>query len=167
MTPAGTEAYAEALELGRLLAGAGAAVATGGYGGTMEAVCRGAVEAGGATIGYTVEGWTMRTVNAFLTEERRTADLYVRLRHLIEDADALVVLGGGIGTLVELALAWNLFYMRLIPQRPLVLVGERWRRTIDQVREHLEISDAHMDHVRFVENVGRCVELLRGEGVLQ
>ena len=48
-----SQLYADSLELGRRLAEAGFVVATGGYTGTMEAVLRGAREAGAHTVGYT------------------------------------------------------------------------------------------------------------------
>ncbi|MFN8411896.1 MAG: hypothetical protein U0Z26_05870 [Anaerolineales bacterium] len=60
----GTAAYEEARELGKLLAEQGHAVLTGGYMGTMEAVSRGASEAGGHVIGVTcidIEDWQVKT----------------------------------------------------------------------------------------------------------
>ena len=52
--------YRDARRLGRLLAVAGYAVRSGGYSGVMEAVSRGAAEAGGQAIGVTVESWSSR-----------------------------------------------------------------------------------------------------------
>jgi uncharacterized protein (TIGR00725 family) len=166
MTPPGAADYAAAVRLGELLALSGADVACGGYGGIMEAVARGAVENGGRAIGYTVRGWSMRTPNAYLTREHACADLYERLRHLIESADALVTLGGGIGTLVELALAWNHLYMKLIPLRPLLIVGPAWRQALDQMTALLEISDAHLALVDHCDDVEAAVDRLREKGVL-
>ncbi len=69
----GSPAYAEAYELGKLLALAGHTVLTGGYMGTMEAVSRGANEAGGHVIGVTcadIEAWRGTRANAWVKEER-------------------------------------------------------------------------------------------------
>ncbi len=78
----GSPAYAEAYELGKLLALAGHTILTGGYIGTMEAVSRGANEAGGHVIGVTctdIETWRGVGVNAWVQEERRFATLQERL----------------------------------------------------------------------------------------
>jgi predicted Rossmann-fold nucleotide-binding protein len=72
---------------------------------------------------------------------------------------------GGIGTLVEVALARNLFYMRLIEPRPLVLVGSSWARAIEDLRGVLEASDAHMEHIETCPDVESAVEHLKLRGV--
>ena len=161
MASAEDPSYRSALELGRALARCGADVACGGYGGVMEAVSRGAHESGGRAIGYTVDGWTMRTPNRFLAEDRPCSDLYERLQRLIEDSSALVALGGGIGTLVEVALAWNQLYMGLIDERPLIVVGSGWARAIDGLSGFLEISDAHLEHLVICEDTDAVVSHLR------
>ena len=161
-----TTDYRAALRFGELLARGGADVACGGYGGVMEAVSRGVTEHGGSAIGYTVRGWDMRTPNVYLTNERPCADLYERLRHLIESSNALVTLGGGIGTLVELALAWNNLYMKLIPLRPLLIVGGAWQQTLDRMTTLLEITDAHMALVEFCDDVDVAADVLVRKGVL-
>src|SRR5689334_18917846 len=99
----GSEIYAEAQRLGRLLAEAGYVVCNGGYGGLMEASARGAREAGGHTVGVTCVIWP-RSANSYIAEECRTESFLARLLTLIERADAFIVLPGGTGTLAELAL---------------------------------------------------------------
>lgn len=158
--------YASALRIGELIALGGGNVATGGYGGVMEAASRGAVENGGRAVGFTVQGWTMREPNEYLSDNRPSADLYDRLRSLIEGSNAMVTLGGGIGTLAELALAWNHLYMRLILPRPLIVVGKDWKKVINDVRRLLEISDTHMALVEFCDDVDAAVESLRSKGIL-
>ena len=64
--------YAEALELGRALAAAGFAVCTGGYGGVMEAVSRGARESGGRVLAVTSTFFRPRA-NRWVEEETRVA----------------------------------------------------------------------------------------------
>ena len=79
-------AYTEAKELGKLLAQRGHTVLTGGYIGTMEAVSRGASEAGGHVIGVTcedIEAWRPIRANAWVKEEIRKKTLIERLTALI------------------------------------------------------------------------------------
>src|SRR5512142_1263980 len=87
----GESAYAEAMELGRLLAKRGHTVLTGGYIGTMEAVSRGANEAGGHVIGVTceeIEAWRPTKANTWVIEEIRKKTLLERLHALIHGSDA-------------------------------------------------------------------------------
>src|SRR5690348_2750235 len=98
--------YAVAHELGRALAARGFVVCSGGYGGVMEAVSRGAKEADGQTIGITTNFFT-RKANPWIDEEIRVDQWRDRLFALIERGDAYVACPGGTGTLVELAVAWE------------------------------------------------------------
>lgn len=130
--------YRQAARLGELAASAGWWVATGGYGGTMEAVSRGASEVGGEVLGVTceqIESWRDVTPNRWVRREVRCETLRERLYRLIELGDALIALPGGVGTLSEVALSWSLLQTAELSPRPLVLVGDRWRRTVDAYRE--------------------------------
>ena len=125
--------YEQALNLGRSLAEKGFTVLTGGYIGTMEAVSRGAAEAGGHVIGVTcdeIESWRPVSPNRWVYEERRYPTLRERLYALIEDCDAALALPGGIGTLAEVAVMWSQMQVGAIPARPLVLIGPGWRETL-------------------------------------
>src|SRR5829696_4045116 len=113
--------YQEAYQLGRLLAEAGHSVCTGGYAGAMEAVSRGAHEVGGHVVGITLDPWTLTfqlSANRWVREEVATANLYVRLERLLA-GDALVAVHGGVGTLTEIAFAWNLLQTHDLAPRPL------------------------------------------------
>jgi len=157
----GEDGYQQAFRLGRLLAGAGYTVCSGGYGGVMEAVSRGAAEAGGTVVGVTVQPWSARLrPNAWLTRELSTAHLFERLQHLIS-SDAYVALPGGPGTLGEVALTWNLFQTASIPHRPLILVGEAWRRLIQCLKPALRVEPRDLALLRFVETVDEIVPALR------
>lgn len=130
----GEPAYDEALLLGRLLGDAGHTVLTGGYIGTMEAVSRGASQAGGHVIGVTceeIENWRGVKANQWVAEELRYATLHERLLTLVEECDAAIALPGGIGTLAEISVMWNNMYIDAMPVRPLVLIGEGWRAVVD------------------------------------
>src|SRR2546430_10748460 len=106
-----SDEYLAAQQLGRALAERGFSVVTGGYNGVMEAVSRGAKEAGGHVIGGTVDVIARnfeRVPNAFLDQEVRTPALLERIDKLVELGAAYVVLPGGAGTPAELGIALNL-----------------------------------------------------------
>lgn len=158
---AGDPAYAEAMRLGRLLAEGGYAVCTGGYSGLMEAVSRGAAEAGGRVVGVTVKSWASRLQpNAWLGEEIAAEHLFERLLRLTE-SDAYVALSGGLGTLGEVALAWNLFQTESIPVRPLILVGDLWPRLVACLKAELRVEPHDLQLVQFAETVDGVVPLIR------
>ncbi|MGH9182767.1 MAG: TIGR00725 family protein [Acidimicrobiales bacterium] len=100
-TPAEVE-VAEAV--GRGLAGAGAVVVCGGLGGVMEAACRGARRAGGITVGI-LPGDDRSTANPYLTVALPTGLGELRNGLVVRAADAVIAVGGGYGTLSEIALA--------------------------------------------------------------
>jgi hypothetical protein len=138
----GDAAYAEAFKLGQLLAQAGHTVLTGGYIGTMEAVSRGASEAGGHVIGVTceeIERWRPVRANAWVKEEWRKTTLLERLEAIITASDAAIALPGGPGTLTEIALTWNLMIIQSLPPRPLILVGAGWRLVLETFFRSLDI----------------------------
>jgi uncharacterized protein (TIGR00730 family) len=125
----GTVPYREAEATGRAIAQAGLAVATGGYIGAMEAVSRGAAEAGGRVIGVTcdqIERWRPIRPNPWVQQEIRHPTLRERAYGLIEIGAALIALPGGVGTLSEVALAWSLLQTGEIGPRPVVLIGDGW-----------------------------------------
>ena len=130
----GDSSYAEAYELGKLLAQAGHAVLTGGYIGTMEAISRGANEAGGHVIGVTcdeIEKWRSVKANLWVQEERHFQTLEQRLIELVHTCDAAIALPGGPGTLTEIALTWNLMIVDSTPVKPLILVGKSWKKVLE------------------------------------
>jgi uncharacterized protein (TIGR00725 family) len=131
----GSTAYKEARQLGRLLAEHGHTVLTGGYIGTMEAVSRGAAEAGAHVIGVTcaqIENWRAIGANPWVKEEWRKESLIERLEALITGCDAALALPGGPGTLAEVSLMWNLMIIGGLDRRPLVLIGDGWRLVFDE-----------------------------------
>jgi uncharacterized protein (TIGR00725 family) len=126
--------YAEALELGSALAAAGFAVCTGGYGGVMEAVSRGARESGGRVLAVTSSFFRPRT-NRWVEEETRVATWQERLFELVRIGDGYVACKGGTGTLVELAVVWEMLNKKAMEQRPFVVLGDFWQPILDRVRE--------------------------------
>ena len=161
----GSLAYNEAIELGRLLAQRGHTVLTGGYIGTMEAVSRGACEAGGHVIGVTcedIENWRKVAPNRWVNEERRWKTLIERLQGLIDGCDAALALPGGPGTLTEIALMWNLMVVESLHRRPLILIGNGWQSVLDQVFTQLDgYVPAHQrELLTFAKDIHTAVEKL-------
>src|SRR3989440_11734304 len=97
-----SDEYLAAQRLGEALAERGFDVVTGGYNGVMEAVSRGAKEAGGHVVGVTVDVIAtnfQRVPDSYLGQEGRTAPLLERIDKLVEAGAAYVILPGGAGTL--------------------------------------------------------------------
>src|SRR5215471_20319547 len=126
--------YQEARLLGRALAEAGFAVCSGGYAGVMEAVSRGANESGGKTYGVTAEFFKAKA-NAWVDKEIRVKTWQERLFELVRLADGFVTCKGGTGTLVELAVVWEMLNKSVISGKPLVVLGDFWVPVLDRVRE--------------------------------
>ncbi len=150
--------YLEAVELGKYLAQRGHTVLTGGYIGTMEAVSRGAAEAGGHVIGVTcedLERWRPVSRNNWVLEEWRKQTLFDRLQTLIEKCDAAFALPGGPGTLTEIALTWNLMIIKSLPVRPLILIGNGWKKVFDQLFTSMEsyVADVQRELLHFAPDV--------------
>lgn len=119
--------YQHAFALGREIAQLGARVVCGGGGGVMEAVCRGASEAGGRTLGVVV-GET--APNAWVTDLLREQDLADRLRRLRDESQAAIFLPHGLGTLLEITWMAESIAKGQVAPRPLVFLGLFWRRTV-------------------------------------
>jgi len=126
--------YAQARELGRCLAERDFAVCSGGYGGVMEAASRGAKEAGGKTYGVTAEFFG-RKVNAWVDVEVKRKSWEERLFELIRLADGFVACKGGTGTLVELAVVWEMLNKSVMARKPFAVLGDFWQPILERVRK--------------------------------
>lgn len=157
--------YEEARLLGGLLAQRGHTVLTGGYIGVMEAVSRGASEAGGHVIGVTcedIEAWRKVKANAWVKEEWRKKTLLERMQAIIEGCDAAIAMPGGLGTLAEISVMWNLMAVESLHRRPLILVGQGWRSTLDQFFNSFEsyMPFHQREDLLFAEDVQGAVHSL-------
>lgn len=152
--------YKEALKLGALLVEAGFDVCSGGYAGVMEAISRGAHEAGGHVIGVTMEQFKSAP-NPYLKKVEPSADFYARLQTLILESAGYIALRGGMGTVTEISLVWNKLVMGVLPKRPLILLGECWPHAINCIRENLVVSDEDMTHLLFAATADEAVKLLQ------
>jgi len=167
----GSQGYQDAVELGEMLAKQGFVVQTGGYIGTMEGVSRGASQAGGYVIGITcdvIENWRKVKPNAWVKEERRFPTIRERLYDLIETCDAALALPGGVGTLTEISLMWNLLLTEAIAPRPLIIIGQGWKsvfdRFIETSAEYVPLSQRRW--ASFAENNAAALNRLLNPGQL-
>lgn len=152
-----TPTYRLAQELGAALARAGFAVASGGCGGVMEAASRGAAEAGGKVIGVIATAFPGKA-NRWVQEIIVVQKWEERLLRLVAIGDGYVACPGGTGTLVELAVVWEMLCKRLLSGRPLVALGDFWKPII----EHMEAAEpASRGLVQVVDSVTAALESLK------
>ena len=118
--------YAAAMDIGRLVAEAGATLVCGGLSGVMEAAARGAKEAGGVTIGI-LPGHERSLANPYLDHVITTGMGHARNLAVVSSGDAVVAVGGSFGTLSEIGLAARV-------GRPVVILSG-WRLQNDQGTE--------------------------------
>lgn len=112
-----------AQETGRLLAARGAIVVCGGLGGVMEAAAKGAKSNGGVTVGI-LPGTDLTAANAYIDVPLATGLGEMRNFLIVRVAQALIAIGGGIGTLSEIALAQR-------TEKPVIGLHDSFRNAID------------------------------------
>jgi uncharacterized protein (TIGR00730 family) len=156
----GEQEYQDAYRLGMLLAEQRWTLCNGGHDGTMEAAARGAKQAGGRTIGISFSLYEATRVNTWLDQEILAETLFARLEQLVTLGDAFVVLRGGIGTLLELCLVWNLVQSPEFAHKPVVVVGETWERVTAVLKTELPMHPWEASAPQLVPTVEAAVELL-------
>jgi uncharacterized protein (TIGR00730 family) len=125
------EVYQEVKRLAAGLAALGCDIVTGGGPGLMQAANEGAAAAAAAgtasSMGINVELPFEQSVNPFVAEAFEHQTFFTRLHHFVLVSDAFVVAPGGIGTVLETMMIWQLLQVRHLHEVPLVLVGPMWR----------------------------------------
>jgi uncharacterized protein (TIGR00730 family) len=164
----GTIAYDETKRAAKALAGMDCDVITGGGPGLMQAANEG-VETGGSarSMGIRVDLPFEQEVNPFvgLAFEHRT--FFTRLHHFVLASDAFIVAPGGIGTVLETMMIWQLIQVRHLENTPLVLVGKLWPGLIEWVRSQMlsfETPLINAEDVNIpvcVANAGEAIEIIR------
>jgi uncharacterized protein (TIGR00730 family) len=130
--------YAQANELGRMLAERGYGVITGGGPGIMEAANRGAYEAGGVSVGANIGLPEEQVPNKFQTHGLQYEYFHSRKVILIKYSVAFVVFPGGFGTLDELLEVLTLIQTQKLKPFPVYLVSSAyWSGLIDWFRKVL------------------------------
>ena len=137
-TPRDHPEYAAGRALGAALARAGFAVITGGGPGAMEAVNRGASEAGGISVGLGIELPFEQRLNDWVDVGLNFRYFFARKTMFVKYAQAFVILPGGFGTLDELFEALTLVQTRKVTRFPVILFGtDYWAGLIDWIRDTL------------------------------
>jgi hypothetical protein len=133
----GSHDYQEAEEMGRALAQAGYTVITGGGPGDMEAANRGALEAGGESVGLAIELPYEAKPNPYLTTALSFRYFFVRKVMFVKYSKAFVIMPGGFGTLDEMFEAVTLIQTKKIKPFPVILAGrddEYWEGLLAWIR---------------------------------
>ena len=126
----GTWVYEEVTRLAAELAGMGCDIVTGGGPGLMQAANEGARACGAPeraqSVGIRVDLPFEQEVNPFVQEAFEHQTFFSRLHHFVLLSDAYVVVPGGIGTVLESTLVWQLLQVRHLHDTPLLFVGDMW-----------------------------------------
>lgn len=156
----GTFAYDEVKRVAGVLAEMGCDIVTGGGPGLMQAANEGAAAVGAPerdrSVGIRVDLPFEQQVNPFVEQAFEHRTFFTRLHHFVLASDAFVVAPGGVGTLLELTLIWQLLQVRHLHGTPLILVGEMWEGLFDWARTNLLNSELPLADPRDLA-IPRCV----------
>ena len=165
--PAENPHYALAREVGRLLAERGYAVITGGGPGIMEAANRGASEAGGMSVGCTIELPHEQPVNEYVNLAIAFRYFFVRKTMFVKYSEAYIVFPGGYGTMDELFESLTLIQTGKALSFPVVLCGTaHWAGLVRWVQARLLeeglIGREDLDLLRMSDDPEEIVEMAVG-----
>jgi uncharacterized protein (TIGR00730 family) len=131
----GTFVYEEVKRVAAAFAAMGCDIVTGGGPGLMQAANEGATMAGApGSMGIRVELPFEQDVNPFVEQAFEHETFFTRLHHFVIASDAFVVVPGGIGTVLEMLMIWQLLQVRHVRDVPLILVGKMWKGLVDWAR---------------------------------
>jgi hypothetical protein len=137
----GTQPYEVVKQLGADLAALGCDIVTGGGPGLMQAANEGAQSRSAGervqSVGIRVELPFEQEVNPFVQEAFEHQTFFTRLHHFVLMSDAYVVVPGGIGTVLEAMLVWQLLQVRHLHDTPLVFAGEMWAELVDWAKRYM------------------------------
>ncbi len=155
----GEKEYETAYELGKLLAKNNFNICSGGFQGIMDAVSKGATEAGGKAIGITVDLFDAAP-SKFLTTEIKCNTLFERIDKLITYGDAFIVLPGGTGTLVELSLVWEMINKKLIATKPIICYGNMWEKIVREMEVRTKLEGRTTGLVKCATSIEDCIKFI-------
>jgi uncharacterized protein (TIGR00730 family) len=167
----GTFVYEETRRLARSLTELGCDIVTGGGPGLMRAANEGAAEAAAAaherSVGIRIDLPFEQQGNAFVTQMYSHRTFFTRLHHFVLASDAFIVTPGGIGTVLEATMVWQLLQVGHLADTPLVLVGRMWSGFVEWARAAM--LDARLEMVsredlaipRCVATAGEAIEVIR------
>jgi uncharacterized protein (TIGR00730 family) len=156
----GSFVYDEVKRVATALADMGCDIITGGGPGLMQAANEGAAAVNAPerhrSVGIRVELPFEQEVNPFVEQAFEHKTFFSRLHHFVLTSDAFVVCPGGIGTVLELMLIWQLLQVKHVHDTPLILVGNMWAELVDWAKKNLlrpELSLTNPEDLR----IPRCV----------
>jgi uncharacterized protein (TIGR00730 family) len=154
----GTFAYEETKRLATALAEMGCDIITGGGPGLMQAANEGAAGAPerARSIGIRVDLPFEQDVNTFVGMAFEHRTFFTRLHQFVLASDAFVVAPGGIGTVLETMMIWQLLQVRHIADAPLILVGRMWPDLVEWARTTMLSSEPPLADAKDM-GLPRCV----------
>src|SRR5437868_6934069 len=137
----GTFVYDEVKRVAAALAEMGCDIITGGGPGLMQAANEGAAAANAPernqSVGIRVDLPFEQDVNPFVEQAFEHKTFFTRLHQFVLMSDAYVVAPGGIGTVLELMLIWQLLQVKHVQDSPLIVVGKMWAELVEWARRNL------------------------------
>ncbi|MDQ2796100.1 MAG: TIGR00730 family Rossman fold protein [Actinomycetota bacterium] len=157
--------YATGVELGAALAKAGFAVITGGGPGAMEAVNRGASEAGGVSVGLGIELPFEQSLNNWVDVGINFRYFFARKTMFVKYAQAFVIMPGGFGTLDEMFEALTLVQTQKVTRFPVVLFGTAyWSGLLQWLRDTVQpagkVGAADLELLHLTDDVDEAVSFI-------
>ena len=163
--------YQDVRRMTRELAGMGCDIMTGGGPGLMQATNEGAQEAAAAgliqNIGIRVDLPFEQAVNPFVGQSFEHETFFTRLHQFVLMSDAFIVAPGGIGTVLESMMIWQLLQVRHLQNTPLIFAGKMWQELVDwadvqMLRPGFELaSPEDMKIPRCVDTADEAVAIVR------
>ena len=155
---AGTFGYEETKRVAAALAEMGCDIITGGGPGLMQAANEGATSAPerAQSVGIRVDLPFEQEVNAFVTQAFEHRTFFTRLHQFVLGSDAFIVAPGGIGTVLETMMIWQLLQVRHLQDTPLILVGKMWPGLIEWARSSMLSFDPPLANPEDM-TIPRCV----------
>lgn len=144
----GSFAYESVKQLAAELTTMGCDIISGGGPGLMQAANEGAhsVDPTGSrrSLGINIELPFEQQVNPFVSQAYGHRTFFSRLHHFMIVSDAFVVVPGGIGTLLEMSLVWQLLQVRKLYNTPLILVGKMWPDLVAWGRRYMLMEGSEL-----------------------
>jgi len=136
-------------------------IVTGGGPGLMQAANEGArladPDGRRSSMGIRVDLPFEQEVNAFVSEAFEHGTFFTRLHHFVLVSDVFVVVPGGIGTVLELMMVWQLLQVRKLHDTPLVLAGKMYAELVEWCRNHMLRPDCPLASPQDMD-IPVCVE---------
>lgn len=156
-----TFAYEEVKRVAAALATMGCDIVTGGGPGLMQAANEGAASVSAPernrSVGIRVDLPFEQDANPFVEQVFEHQTFFTRLHHFVLTSDAFVVTPGGIGTVLETMMIWQLLQVRHLHDTPLILVGQMWKHFVEWAKEYMVHCEPQLANSEDM-NIPRCLD---------